>query len=342
MVKDRYSYLDIAKGIGILMVVWAHIMLVGWSHKVCYAFHMPLFFFVSGMLFDRNKYAGFSSFIGKRSRRLLLPYVIYSVITWAIWAAFRFIRHDAVDSYIAPLLQTIIAQGSGAFLVHNSALWFIPCLFVVEVMYYFISKLPEWLNVAVCIAMCALSFVLGHYLHNGWWLTPPFNFDAALIALPFYSIGNMLIKYWPHDKLIDWAGSHKIETIVFWAISSVAVILLALKFGECSMGSSSYICSGAIFMVRAFVGIFSLLAFSLLISPLNLNLTKWFGRDSLDIMCLHIPVKGVVILVIAIILGKNSDYVSSHWLPAILVFIVTMLTVSILVQFINRYIRKQR
>ena len=37
----RYDYLDITKGLGILAVVWAHIMLVGWSHKVIYAFHMP-------------------------------------------------------------------------------------------------------------------------------------------------------------------------------------------------------------------------------------------------------------------------------------------------------------
>ena len=53
---NRYNYIDISKGIGILMVVWAHILLVGVSHSMIYAFHMPLFFFISGFLFNKEKY----------------------------------------------------------------------------------------------------------------------------------------------------------------------------------------------------------------------------------------------------------------------------------------------
>ena len=299
-------------------------------------------FFIAGMLFNRSKYSSFASFIGKRSRRLLLPYVIYSVVTWIIWAAFRYIRHDTVDSYFLPLLQTFIAQGSGAFFVHNSALWFIPCLFVVEAMYYFISRMPDWLNVLVCCVLCALSYVLGHYLQDRWWQTPPFNFDAALIALPFYSVGNLIVKHWPHQKVIEWTKANRWWTLVLWVILAAILFVLSLQFGECSMGSSSYQCNGLIFIVRAFVGIFSLIAFSLLISSLNLKLTRWFGKNSLDIMCLHIPVKGVAILVLARLLSTNTDYISSSWCPSILVFIATMLIVSIVVQVVNRFIRNRR
>jgi len=53
----RYDYIDIAKGLGILMVVWAHIMITGWTHQFIYAFHMPLFFLLSGMLFKRLRSA---------------------------------------------------------------------------------------------------------------------------------------------------------------------------------------------------------------------------------------------------------------------------------------------
>ena len=52
---NRYEYIDITKGIGILLVVWAHILLVGWTHRFIYAFHMPLFFFMSGYLFNSVK-----------------------------------------------------------------------------------------------------------------------------------------------------------------------------------------------------------------------------------------------------------------------------------------------
>ena len=140
MTNDRYEFIDIAKGVGILAVVWAHILLVGWTHEIIYAFHMPLFFFISGFLFNVNKYSSFQTFLVKRFKRLIITYFIYSFVTWGIWFIFRYVRHDLVKSYWMPLLQTFIAQGSGSYLVHNSALWFIPCLLAVEIMFFFISR----------------------------------------------------------------------------------------------------------------------------------------------------------------------------------------------------------
>jgi len=188
----RYEYLDIAKGIGILLVVWAHILLVGASHRVIYAFHMPLFFMISGMLFRREKYPDFWTFVKRRAKRLLVPFVIYSVITWIIWAIFRFVRHDSVVSYWDPLLQTVIAKGSGAYMVHNSALWFIPCLFATEILYFTFSKLCNIPKLVAAISCATLSFVLGHYFADDWGFLLPWNFDAALIGVFFYCVGNIL------------------------------------------------------------------------------------------------------------------------------------------------------
>ena len=104
MAGKRVEFIDFAKGIGILTVVWAHIMLVGWSHQLIYAFHMPFFFFASGLLFNREKYSSFGEFVRRRAKGMLLPYAIYSVVTWTVWALFRLLRHDEVESFIAPLL----------------------------------------------------------------------------------------------------------------------------------------------------------------------------------------------------------------------------------------------
>ena len=77
-IRSRYEYIDITKGIGILLVVWAHILLIGWSHELIYAFHMPLFFFVSGMLFRPQRYDSFKQFFVVRGKRLLLPILTQS------------------------------------------------------------------------------------------------------------------------------------------------------------------------------------------------------------------------------------------------------------------------
>lgn len=332
----RFDYIDIAKGIGILMVVWAHILLTGASHRFIYAFHMPVFFLLSGMMFCREKYATFGAFLGKRAKRLLIPYVIYSVLTWVVWAAFRFIRHDEVDSYWMPLLQTVIAQGSGAYIVHNSALWFVPCLFLTEILYFFISRLGDMWTLAVCFVCAAFSFELGAVYGDSYWFLLPWNADAALIALPFYCVGNMIGSLLGHQRIMDSAKEHiGLYTLVFVGFTAV-LYWSAMAFGECSMGSSSYQCSSGVFMARAFVGSAWLLCLSLLLSMLKdnnrvvaifKNLLKWAGKSSLDIMCLHIPVKGVCMIVVAALVGITVDDVSMSLLWSSVSFIVTMLAV---------------
>ena len=341
MTPARYDYIDIAKGLGILVVVWAHIMITGWTHQLFYAFHMPLFFFLSGMLFQKEKYRSFGRFVTKRAKRLLVPYVIYSVVTWVFWAVFRYVRHDEVDSYLMPLLQTFIAQGSGAYIVHNSALWFVPCLFLVEILYFFLCRLGTWWCLLGCFACASMSFVFGSIYGNGWWLLLPWNADAALIALPFYCIGNMLAKEIGHDRLTASVKNNQAGWLLAFAILTVPLFWSALSFGECSMGSSSYQCPAWVFMIRAFLGCGWLVCLSLLIGASHwrnkfvsapVSYLKWAGINSLDIMCLHIPVKGVCMIGVAMALHITVDDVGSHELYSALAFVPTMLILWLIIR----------
>jgi fucose 4-O-acetylase-like acetyltransferase len=54
IIKNRFDYIDIAKAIGMLTIMWGHIA-TGNSVSFVYAFHIPLFFFLSGMVFVDNK-----------------------------------------------------------------------------------------------------------------------------------------------------------------------------------------------------------------------------------------------------------------------------------------------
>ena len=337
----RFEYIDIAKGIGILLVVWAHILLVGVSHRVIYAFHMPLFFLISGMLFKREKFYGFGDFLKRRAKRLLVPFVIYSVVTWAIWAIFRFVRHDSVVSYWDPLLQTVIAKGSGAYMVHNSALWFIPCLFVTEIMYFTFSKLKEVVRLIISCGCAAVSFILGHYFADDWWFLLPWNFDAALIAVLFYCVGNIFSSKVSNKKLIEFCKIHIKSALCLFLILSAMLYWSSMAFGECSMGSSSYDCNGAIFIIRAIIGTAACLLLSVFIGYFtDKNILKKYlireGTTSLDIMSIHIPVKGIVIMGLAIVLHQTSDLISHTILYSGVAFIITMIIVDVLVQLISK------
>ena len=92
-----------------LLIVWGHIRLGDWSNAFVYAFHIPLFFFLSGMVFSKKRYPDFKSFLLKRVNSLIKPYIVFLVLTWIVWAAFSYVTHANVDSYWMPLAETFIA-----------------------------------------------------------------------------------------------------------------------------------------------------------------------------------------------------------------------------------------
>lgn len=346
MGKVRFEYLDIARGLGILMVVWAHIMITGWTHEMFYAFHMPLFFFLSGMVFKRERYKTFSDFFIHRAKRLFIPYVIYSVATWIFWAAFRYIRHDEVESYIMPLLQTFIAQGSGAFMVHNSALWFIPSLFLAEIIYYFLSKIGNTWGILISFALASLSFIFGYIYGDNYWFLLPWNADAALIALPFYAVGNNVIKSIGHEKLIKSVSANRKSYLLAVLVMTGLLLWSATTFGECSMGSSSYQCSPWVFILRAFLGIAWLINISLLLGQIRrpklvtstvIKYTKWAGINSLDIMCLHIPLKGVCMILVSFATHATVNIVSGNYLLSFISFVMTMIGAWLIIKVARRF-----
>jgi len=158
--NSRLIFIDLAKGLTMLTILWGHVMLTGHSNSIVYAFHIPVYFFLAGMVYRGEKYPGAMDLVRRRFGTLLIPYGFYSVVTWAFWLMDCVSKGISLEGCFRPLLQTLVAQGSGGYLVHNPALWFVPCLFLVELMYYYISKLPDWKNVAVCLLLAGLGWTM--------------------------------------------------------------------------------------------------------------------------------------------------------------------------------------
>ena len=76
--KKRIEYIDIAKGIGMILVVIGHCI----NDKTfpgtwIYSFHMPLFFVLSGLCFSDKKYPTFLPFYGKKYERFFYLVFIF-------------------------------------------------------------------------------------------------------------------------------------------------------------------------------------------------------------------------------------------------------------------------
>ena len=142
----RDTSIDIVKGIGIFLVVFAHLNFQEPMQTVIYSFHIPLFFIVSGLLFRREKYETWKSFLVRRFHTLILPYLFFALTTLAFYIAVEFAKngfHEAsIRVAVQYLIQVFIAQYSMVY-GPNIPLWFVPCLFLTECLYYWVSSVKS-------------------------------------------------------------------------------------------------------------------------------------------------------------------------------------------------------
>ena len=144
MKEKRLDYLDMIKGIGIVLVVLGHTPTL--SEDILtwlFSFHMPLFFIVSGMLFAFKDSAReqFLPYLNKRLKSTMIPYLWFSLINIGIDVCRLYVHPENVGSeaIVADVLQTVSFFGI-------SVLWFLPTIFMGELcLYGLIRKCPPWL-----------------------------------------------------------------------------------------------------------------------------------------------------------------------------------------------------
>ena len=148
----RLEYLDVAKGIGILLVYIGHCFLnpESWSFRWIYSFHMPLFFFISGMLFNFHRDDGLKLYALKKTISLLVPYILFTVVYLAIYS---FVMHYDVLPFIL--------MGWGRI-----PLWFIPVLFLIEILYAMMIGRNKLIKaVSLSLVLCLFIYKVRT---NGW------------------------------------------------------------------------------------------------------------------------------------------------------------------------------
>lgn len=334
---NRVNYIDYAKALGMLTVMWGHIAL-GVSATFVYTFHMPLFFFLSGMVYQKEKYPQFRIFVKRRIETLLIPYVIYSFATWIVWASYSFLLHQPVDSYWMPLVQTFIAQGSGGFLVHNVPLWFVTCLFVIEMVYFFLSRRKDSVNVIICVLLAALGWFLINKVSFFDFTLLPWSLEVVMLALIFYSLGNLFVKHIGNETFKNVVLKNRFVSWLVVIILFVIVYKIGVKNGRLSMGHSN-IGNPIIFYPIALVGTMAMLITSMLLSDLLKNFKvnnaiTWFGRNSFVAMAIHNPIKGFVVVAVAYLtgltvfdIGVKTYSVFICWLITLIITVALMLII---------------
>jgi fucose 4-O-acetylase-like acetyltransferase len=293
--KERVEYIDIARGIGILLVALAHAdvsLFSPYLHRLIYSFHMPLFFFLSGYFF--NPGIPFWELLIKRFNTILKPYLVTIVLIYIASLSFTNMRFVTVFGRIAKALY-----GTGYY-IDWVQLWFLPSLFVTSLFSYLFYRFVlmrldnRYVRWSVLLAVLAVGvFFLDRFYPFSIALLGkqyelyglPFNLDLVLLSGFFYILGN-------ETRL---AVSEKLFANLWLAFGTGVALLLLTSLLDYRVDFNTRLYpSFPINTIEAILGILFTLAIS---KQIDLRTTwlastlKYIGQASLFILIFHVPIQ---------------------------------------------------
>lgn len=126
----RLDYIDIAKGMGIILVVAGHLLPEGnYLRAIIYSFHMPLFFFLSGYFLGQDKNSVSLKESIRKQKKLFRKYIGYSVafILFDYIIRTNLLHEIEKSQVIWDVYKTITLYGI-------NVLWFIPALCIAKIL----------------------------------------------------------------------------------------------------------------------------------------------------------------------------------------------------------------
>ncbi len=289
----RIVYMDIARGLGILFIVLGHNDLAAYHpflHKFVYAFHIPLFFFLSGAFFRPER--AFGDFVTRRFNSLLKPFFFTLFLIYLMEAGFGLMTFPVIWGRIVKSMY-----GTGHYLDWVQ-LWFIPHLFAVSLFAWlawrgvFGRVKWDWLRWLLMFAMLALGVLTMPYF---WPFTAPV-INMELYGLP-YSLDLVLASgfFFLLGYEVNRRELARLFASPWFLVGTFGALLAMLYFLPPSIDFNTRTYPDLwINTAEALLGIGMVLSVSIHIEKWSVKLTALFsylGRISLIILILHVPIQ---------------------------------------------------
>ena len=222
--KERVEYIDVARGIAMLLVILGHChQTVDCTlNRFILSFHMPLFFFLSG-IFATTTTKGIKNLMGgvkSKAKSILIPQILLCLIGGIKPIIIAVIQHSSCD----------IWSTFGFF-----KWWFLPTLFICSVLYMLIGMLVNLENVINKIIYMIISLILifisiefNKYDLHGFFLC----LQIVPVTSFFYVLGNIIRPYMAiinNTKTISLSIAAFIVLCICFSIANVNTPVMLYK-----------------------------------------------------------------------------------------------------------------
>lgn len=262
-VSERQEWVDTARGIGIILVVYAHALRgqvvsgafdPAWhadtQDAVIYAFHMPLFFFLAGLFAQHSIRKPTHDFLREKAVTIVYPYFLWSIVSVSLaMLAAGAVNNAVSNNAILNLWAEPVFQ-----------YWFLYALFICHLIT--LVTRADWRITAVLCGVSALGLV------------PP-SFGMGWLAMNYYVYFGLGILFAPYLLSVRVSNSAAMlvaaASILIFAASFVVTFPLPYR---------------ALVVGRAVLGVSATLSIAMLCAPWSRWLTV-LGTASMAIYVLH-------------------------------------------------------
>lgn len=274
----RIEWVDVARGIAIILVMIGHApgtpkVLSEWL----YTFHIPLFFFLSGFVFSAEKYSDIKKLVVTRIKTLLIPLASFSIIN-SVWI---FVLNPSVGlkGILYTLMGFFVELRGSKF---DTGLWFISCLFVVQILYWQVYRLFKGRSGAIVgtlIFFSVIGFVYIRFIDH----VVPWALEASLIAVGFFGVGNLLAQ---HGDTVKQILETKCGLISLAAlVVNILIVIVNRRFGYSNDLYANQLALYPLYYGGAFSGIIFGITISMLAK--KLRILQYIGVNSFIYYAFH-------------------------------------------------------
>lgn len=303
-VRKRINYIDIAKGLAILLVISGHTFSNcdpgNIINRFIYSFHMPLFFILSGWCSSSSiESIDIKAYTLKKAKQLLIPYVVINTVKYIIKICLVGFSTLNFKHFIQALVYCNGYSRASKLLFSAPEIgmtWFLVALFFCQVLYVSLYQFAAKNNLS--LGMLVVIIGLSAYgLNSIIWL--PFALQPAGGALVFYFVGHEMKK----RRIFEHTRSE-----ISWPVVIIAAVIwiVAILTKTVAMHANSY--PGMYAFVAAISGTYFAVQFAKGVEhvPVLGRFLLWCGKNSLFIYAFH----ALDVQYLAYLKGIVSAYIS--------------------------------
>lgn len=269
--QPRVAFIDLAKGICILLVVLYHIDSREFGLPNFDALRMPLYFVLSGLFF--KTYGSIFVFSLKKINNMVVPFLFWMLVSYGCMFLYRY----AVRHQIEPFANFWIGFDTHNIYL-NRPLWFLVCLPMTHLLFYLLHR---FLNGAGLLAGVLLLAVFGNIVAaRGYYL--PLWIDSACTAMPFFYMGYLLKESPLLRGEIRWPLSLSAGLL---CIGAAYLLWFLFDAPVCSFRTNTIEGNRLVLYLDSLLFVLGVLLVCKVVRWLPL-LSYW-GRYSIVILCVH-------------------------------------------------------